>query len=192
MTALVEDISLQEQELAELVCAAQDGDREAFGELFRRCERSVYHAALKRLGDPFEAQELCQEVFVQAMQKLDQLRTPEAFPGWLQSITQRMAINRVVRHRPLVSADAPLLDGECVETDTPLDEALTHERHAQVRAGLGRLGRMDRETLTAFYVLGESLVTMSDKFRSPIGTIKRRLHVARKRLAKELEELAAV
>jgi RNA polymerase sigma-70 factor (ECF subfamily) len=77
-----------------------------------------------------------------------------------------------------------------VETETPLTKALTRERKVQVRAGLGRLGRLDRETLVAFYVKGQTLVEMSDAFDSPIGTIKRRLHVARKRLAKELEDLA--
>jgi RNA polymerase sigma-70 factor (ECF subfamily) len=42
----------------------------------------------------------------------------------------------------------------------------------------------------AFYVKGRSLNEMSNEFEAPIGTIKRRLHVARKRLAKEVEELA--
>jgi RNA polymerase sigma-70 factor (ECF subfamily) len=48
---------------------------------------------------------------------------------------------------------------------------------------------MDRETLEAFYFEGSSLLEMSRKFDTPVGTIKRRLHVARKRLAKELEAL---
>jgi RNA polymerase sigma-70 factor (ECF subfamily) len=55
---------------------------------------------------------------------------------------------------------------------------------------LDRLGDLDRETLEAFYVRGQSLIEMSDEFSSPIGTIKRRLHVARKRLARELHALA--
>ena len=56
----------------------------------------------------------------------------------------------------------------------------------------GLLYRDDRETLVAFYVDGRSLLEMSDDFDAPVGTIKRRLHVARKRLAKEVEELVAV
>ena len=48
---------------------------------------------------------------------------------------------------------------------------------------------MDRETLDAFYVRGQSLIEMADEFDAPIGTIKRRQHTARKRLAKEVEEL---
>jgi RNA polymerase sigma-70 factor (ECF subfamily) len=52
------------------------------------------------------------------------------------------------------------------------------------------LRALDRDTLTAFYIEGQSLAEMSTAFDSPVGTIKRRLHVARKRLAQELEELA--
>ena len=48
---------------------------------------------------------------------------------------------------------------------------------------------MDRQTLTAFYFNGSSLVETSRQFASPVGTIKRRLHVARKRLAVELVAL---
>ncbi len=51
---------------------------------------------------------------------------------------------------------------------------------------------MDRDTLIAFYVHGHSLIEMADDFDAPLGTIKRRLHVARKRLAKEVDELAMV
>ena len=48
----------------------------------------------------------------------------------------------------------------------------------------------DRATLEAFYVRGQSLLQMSDEFDAPLGTIKRRLHVARLRLAKEVEPMA--
>ena len=91
-----------------------------------------------------------------------------------------------------IDAEPATLDGNCVETDTPLSEALSHERATAVRAGLRRLRRLDRETLVAFYVEGRSLAEMSQQFASPLGTIKRRLHVARKRLAAELVELEGV
>jgi RNA polymerase sigma-70 factor (ECF subfamily) len=197
MTALLEeDINTLDiaRTTAELVEAAQMGDREAFGELFERYENTVYNVGFRRLGDHGEAQELCQEVFVQALLKIDQLRTPEAFAGWIVSITHRMAINRAVRRRPVAPAENDTIETVYVENRTPLADALDHERATQVRAGLDRLGRLDRETLVAFYVDGQSLVEMSSAFRSPIGTIKRRLHVARKRLKEQLEaaEAAAV
>jgi RNA polymerase sigma-70 factor (ECF subfamily) len=175
-----------------LVLAAQDGDREAFGQLAQRYERSVYATALRRLGNHAEAQEVCQEVLVRAMQKIGQLREPQAFGGWLRAVTNRMAINRAMRKRSPIATEPETLAATCVEHETPLTNALARERQSQVRAGLGRLGELDRDTLVAFYMQGQSLVEMSQEFRSPVGTIKRRLHVARKRLAKELEELVAV
>ena len=54
--------------------------------------------------------------------------------------------------------------------------------------GLDRLRELDRRTLIAFYVEGQSLKQMSDEFDSPIGTIKRRLHTARNRLREELTD----
>ena len=190
MSTLVWESIDSETPLAELVLAAQDGDREAFGELARRFERSVYATALRRLGNHAEAQELTQEVFVQLLRKIRQLREPACIGGWLRSITHRLAINRAVRGGGESPADSELIESKCLEQDTPLTNALARERQSQVRAGLARLGDLDRQTLEAFYVEGQSLIEMSAAFESPIGTIKRRLHVARKRLAQELEELA--
>jgi len=178
--------------LIDTVRSAQQGDMEAFGRLVERYQRAVYATAFRRLGNHAEAQELCQEVFIQALQKIDQLRDPRCFGGWLRSITNRMAINRVVRRAPMVPTDAQALEANCVEYRTPLGAVLARERAGQVQRGLGRLRATDRETLVAFYFDGRSLVEMSRKFDSPVGTIKRRLHVARKRLAKELESLATV
>jgi RNA polymerase sigma-70 factor, ECF subfamily len=181
-----------EERTADLVIAAQAGDREAFGRLAQRYERAVYATALRRLGNHSEAQEVAQEVLVKAMQKLDQLRQPECFGGWLRSMTARMAINRAVRRSPALSVEPQGLAAACIDRQTPLASALAREERLQVRAGLRRLKRTDRATLKAFYIDGQSLVEMSDQFAAPVGTIKRRLHVARKRLAKELEELAPV
>lgn len=193
MTALLDEIAEESSATLEyLVEAAQAGDREAFGELATRFEPMVYAIALRRLGDHSEAQELCQEVLVKAMQKIEQLKVPAAFGGWLRSITVRMAINRQVRRTPTITTEPHALDATCFVTATPLDAALANERAVQVRGSLARLGELDRTTLEAFYVRGESLSQMSASFEAPIGTIKRRLHVARKRLARQLETASAV
>ncbi len=180
----------EDDELAQLVCAAQQDDRQAFGELVTRYQRAVYAVAYRRLSNHAEAQELCQEVFMQALRKIDQLRDPRCFGSWVCSIASRMAINRALRRAPTVSAETDVFDSACAVNETPLGTMLARERQSQVRSGLKRLRAMDRETLEAFYFRGSSLVEMSEQFDSPVGTIKRRLHVARKRLAQELAALA--
>ncbi len=177
---------------ADLVRASQAGDRVAFGELFERFQPTILAIATRRLRSAADAQELTQDVFVQAMQKIDQLRTPECFIGWLRQITVRMAINKSIRKAPAVSVEPEMLEATVSDAGSPVDAVLTGERKDQVRAGLDRLGAMDRDTLVAFYVEGQSLLQMSDQFEAPLGTIKRRLHVARKRLAQEVGELAVV
>ena len=98
--ATITHTTLRDMTVAQLVRAAQNGDRDAFGQLVTRFERAIYAIALRRLGNDAEAQELTQEVFVQALLRLDQLRAPERFGGWIRSITVRMAINRAVRRNP--------------------------------------------------------------------------------------------
>lgn len=192
MNALVSEKIQEIQRTAQRVIAAQAGDRAAFGELFVQYEKSIFAIAYRRTGDATEAQELVQDVFMQAMQKIDQLRAPEAFGGWLRQITVRMAINRMVRRKVAFATEPEVLEATVLGDGTPDQELMDEERRQQVRDGLARLRDMDRDTLEAFYVQGQSLAQMADQFDAPIGTIKRRLHVARKRLADEVEELAVV
>jgi RNA polymerase sigma-70 factor (ECF subfamily) len=187
-TCLPQEIDA-ETPLTDVVCAAQEGCGIAFSQIVERFERLVYGLALRRMGNHAEAQEVVQEVFMQALRKIGQLREPSAIAGWLRSITVRRVNNRVTRRAPLTIAEPETLDAVGHESETPLEKALAHERQSQVRAGLKRLGTLDRQTLEAFYVDGKSLIEMSTDFESPVGTIKRRLHVARKRLARELESI---
>jgi len=189
-----EDASpLQSLAVVELVRAAQAGDRDAFGLLFERYRSGIVALAMRRVRNADEAEELAQDVFVQAMQKINQLRVPEAFGGWLRRIVHRMAINRLTRRQSAVSCDPSVLEATCLSRgDSPDNGAVDREEAADVRAAVARLGQLDRQTLQAFYLRGQTLVQMSDSFDAPVGTIKRRLHVARKRLAKEMEVSQAV
>ena len=174
-------------ELADLVRRAQDGDREAFGTLVEQFQRTVHAIALRRLGNPSEALELTQEVFLHVMRRIDQLREPERFAGWLRQVAVRMAINRATRRLAPPGVEASVLEGAAGRRDDPLDALISRERAQRLYDALGRLKRLDRETLLAFYIHGQSLVEMAERLDAPLGTIKRRLHTARKRLKARLE-----
>jgi len=173
-------------EITVLVDQAKTGDRAAYGELVTRFQNSVYAMALARTRDPNEAQELAQEVFVHAMRKLPQLRDARCFAGWLRRITARMAINRATRRGPAFRTDPEILDAVAGGGKAPEHELEVNEAKAELHAGLKRLKAMDRETLEAFYLRGQSLEQMASEFEAPVGTIKRRLHVARHRLKEVL------
>ncbi len=190
MAATLQSPTYDKTELDTLVIDAQAGDQAAFEQLVIRFEGVVFATAYRRLGNRSDAQELSQEVFMQALRKLHQLQDPRCFGGWLRQIAARMAINRAVRAKPLYTVEPRSIESDSIEYETPLSVMLSQERRSQVRQGLGRLRELDRDTLMAFYFDGQSLIEMSDQFQSPVGTIKRRLHVARKRLAKELNTVA--
>jgi len=175
-------------ETAILVERARAGDRAAYGELITRFQPTVYALALSRLKNTAEAQELTQEVFLHIMTRLDQLREAACFAGWLRQITVRMALNRLTRRGPLHSAEDEVLESARADGRSPLEEMVQAEQRHEVWGALDRLKPMDRATLVAFYIRGRSLKEMSQEFETPIGTIKRRLHIARHRLKEYLEE----
>lgn len=179
-------MSWEEVEL--LVSRAQHGDRAAYGELVARFQNAVYAVALTRVHDHAEAQELTQEVFVHAMRKLAQLRDARCFAGWLKQITVRMAINRLTRRHLAHGTEPEMLDSVAARTAGPVEELERTEARRQIHTGLDRLKPLDRSTLEAFYLRGRTLKQMSREFETPVGTIKRRLHVARLRLKEVLED----
>jgi RNA polymerase sigma-70 factor (ECF subfamily) len=174
-------------EITSLVERAQAGDRAAYGELIERFQPTVYALALSRLRNPAEAQELAQEVFLHGMKKLPQLRDAQCFAGWLRQITVRMAINRLTRRGPLQKTEPEVLANAEASGVSPLEALVKAEQAAELYRALDRLKPIDRATLMAFYIRGRSLKQMSREFETPIGTIKRRLHIARIRLRKAME-----
>lgn len=171
-----------------LLLRAQAGDAEAFGRIVEQFQPTVYAIALARLRDAHDAVELSQEVFIHAQAKLGQLRDLACFPGWLRQMTVRMAINRQTRGRRFSSRDPELLQQAADSGAGPLDQLMAAETRGEVWQGLDELKPLDRDTLVAFYIRGESLQQMSRAFATPVGTIKRRLHVARNRLKDVLEK----
>lgn len=77
-------------EEAELVRAAQGGDRSAFGALYEQYGRMVHGILLAHVGYA-DAEDLVQDVFVKAMEQIRSLREPGAFGGWLAAIARRSA-----------------------------------------------------------------------------------------------------
>ena len=101
--------SQENETVAELVLAAQQGDRDALEALVARFERSVVAFCLRHTRDLHDAQELAQDVFIQVLRKIGQLRKPECFGGWVRSIARRLAINRAVRRSPVRIAEQETL-----------------------------------------------------------------------------------
>jgi RNA polymerase sigma-70 factor, ECF subfamily len=183
------DFSEQTQRL---VLQAQTGDAVALNDLLTQIQPYVLILAKRKLSDAHEADELAQDVLLKIALKIGQLREAGAFAGWVRQIVCRLAVNRVARRQNLIVCDPDTMDTTCDRFGDPVTHMERDESVTMVRDGLRRLGTVDRQTLEAFYLRGQSLAEMSDSFAAPLGTIKRRLHTARKRLAQEVDSLQAV
>lgn len=176
--------------LAELVQRAQSGDRAALEALCAECRPKVYRLALGLLGNEADACELTQDVLLQALRRLDQVHHPERLSGWLKTITRRMAITHLRRRQRTQMENGSVLAGHSSHAEDPAVVSMRAEGQQALRHALARLPSLDRETLTAYYLDSQTVRQMSEEFKVPEGTIKRRLHTARRRLAAMLQDVA--
>ena len=175
-----------ESPICALVEAAKRGEEEAWERVIEIYGQVVYDTIRRRIKSDADADEVRQEVFLQALRKLPQLKEPQALGSWLRRIADRLAINYVTRRHAAPSLSERTWEESSDVRREPFAEVTRREAQEAVRQGLERLGPMDREALYAFYIEGKSLNEMSQEFAVPLGTVKRRLHVARKRLAQQL------
>ncbi|MFA6523321.1 MAG: sigma-70 family RNA polymerase sigma factor [Candidatus Peribacteraceae bacterium] len=181
---------------------ADDGDdavERAEIEAFVRGENNAlyekYHVfviqMLYRLGVGQDVHDMSQHIWIQVIRKADQIRNAHAFPGWLRSTVRHMVINHGLRKKGRQECQGDFsVDGKRSKEPLPLEACMQQETRVDVARALQRLKPLDRRMLQEFYFQGMSLKEMSEAGEgTPIGTIKRRLHVARKRLAKVLEDM---
>ncbi|MDQ3740754.1 MAG: cob(I)yrinic acid a,c-diamide adenosyltransferase, partial [Actinomycetota bacterium] len=160
-----------------LVERARAGDRAAFDALAERHRATAFGAAYALLGDAHDAEDATQEALIQAWRRLADLREPDRFPGWLYRIVQNRCRNVLARSR---RATVPL---DRVARSVAAAEAGADTEAAEaVRAALGSLSEPQRLATTLHYVDGYSVAEVAGLLGVPVGTVKRRLHDARRRL----------
>ncbi|MCD6506813.1 sigma-70 family RNA polymerase sigma factor [Candidatus Poribacteria bacterium] len=141
----------------ELVRQAKDGDETAFGFLVDRYKGAVHALAYRKLGDYHEAEDVVQEVFIRAYQKLNTLREPGNFAGWLYVITVnccRMHLRGRYRKR---GRTIPLDQVSQKQwSSLSLRRHIDEERRKLVRDAVAGLPEGDRTVITLHYMGGMS------------------------------------
>jgi RNA polymerase sigma-70 factor (ECF subfamily) len=167
--------SPESDELTGLVIAAQKGDRPAFDQLYRSHARMVHGVLMARIPRA-DVEDLVQDVFIQAMQRLSTLRTPAAFGGWLAAIARMRAIDHL-RRQPRTT--------ELVD-DVPVNDPDRSELMS-VLAAIERLPLAYRETLVLRFVEGMSGQEIARKTGLTEGSVRVNLHRGMKQLKDEME-----
>ncbi|MCS7265856.1 MAG: sigma-70 family RNA polymerase sigma factor [Armatimonadetes bacterium] len=178
----------------ELVRRCLEGESWAFDELVRRYRDRVYGMALHLLGDRDLAEDLAQEAFLRAYQKLTMFDPNKgSFSNWLMTLTTRLCLNALKKRTYeqqwiLEQTDETY---ELIETSdhlTPEEEWQAAERRALVRQILSTLQPIQRAVLLLRYGEEMSIQEIAQILQVPVGTVKAWLFRSREALRRKLKE----
>jgi len=171
---------------AALVARCRAGDDSAWAQLVERFSRYVYAICSQgfRLSS-HDAEDVFQEVFAKAYEKLPRLRNDDAIRPWLAQLTRRLCIDRLreaTREAPVEELEPDGMDA----TIDNLDEAMS------VREALARIGEPCGDMLDRFFARDQSYRTIGDELGLPAGTIASRISRCLEKLKGAMEDSEAL
>lgn len=171
---------------AQLVERVRAGDGRAFDRLVRRHLRAAHAVARSKLGgNPDDADDVCQEAFMTALQRIDDCRDPERFRAWLLSIVRNKAHNHraylAVRDAAPLDAVAPLAGPE--ETSARVE---TRELSDELAVAMAELTELQRRVFVRFDLEGWDHGEIAEELGISRGASRFHLHAARRALRKRL------
>ena len=169
---------------------ARQGDPDAWETLLRRYRLPVYAYVFELVHDEQAALDIAQEAFINAARHIDGLREDGKFGSWLFNIAHQKAAQHWRRRRPEAEPLEPD-DEELASGDPgPEEQLIRAEQEAGVMKALEELPGPHRAVLLLHVLEEFSLEEIAQITGAPTGTVKSRLHYARKALRKLLEEKA--
>ena len=172
---------------ATLVAQALKNGPAGFGPIVERYKGAMFGIALARLRNFHDAEDLTQEAFVQAFQRLRSIRDREKLGAWLRSIVIHMCANQIKRQVKRTELE------DTIQTTSPKLQGAgnKHDTQAEVMGALCKLSRVQRESVTMFYISGYSVEEVAAIQEVPEGTVKSRLYNARLKLKEEMIKMVS-
>ncbi len=155
--------------------ASQAGDKQAYAELIRRHYASVYLLCAGWLGNPSDAEDTAQEVFLKGYLKIRTLRRPDHFEGWIRRIARNECVN-YLRRKKRTLGSFEIREELMAAGDTP------DPPHEALRQAVAALPGELRTPLLLYYydgrkvdhvaeMLGVSRVSIYRKLKEAIGRL---------------------
>lgn len=185
------DFSRDDAEDGVLVAKSRGGDVDAFDALVRRHEDRLFRSLAAFLGNAEDALDAAQEAFVKAFRSISRFRGESGFYTWLYRIALNTAVSGRRRRVPV----AGVSDGVWRDwahknpsaDDDPAEQVQRAERIDAVRAAIADLDDDHRSVIVLRDIDGFSYGEIADVLGVGAGTVKSRLHRARRRLAEKLQ-----
>ncbi len=177
--------------LSELLTSVAEGHQDSFAAFYDATSRTIFGIVLSVLRDRAQAEEVTQEVYVDAWRFASRFDEAQGSPSaWLNTIAHRKAVDRVRSSERRAQRDQRSFDAdaELLATDTS-DLVVAADEGQRVRAALEQLTEAQRTAVRLAYFEGRTHREVAEFLEIPLGTVKTRIRDAMKRLRQHLEEV---
>lgn len=171
--------------------AVRKGNVQAFSFLVEKYQKLVYTLALKLLKKPEEAEEMAQDTFIKAFQKLDSYEGKSKFSTWLYSITYNACISELRKRRIEFKSldDRQISDQDEQKMHDYYRETRKEDQEKYLNLALAKLPEDDQVLVTLYYYENQSMDEISQITGLTVSNIKVKIHRARKRMYILLHEM---
>lgn len=160
----------------DMVSRAQQGDQQAFHQLYQKYHRKVYAICWRMLADKDSAEDVCQEVFVQLWQKIINFRGESKFSTWLHSVTTNVVLGHLRKHKNWLQRIFSIEDQTMQDIAVELEDNFgltTLDKH------ISRLPERARLVFVLFAVEGYRHEEISKMLGMAVGSSKAQYHRAK-------------
>ena len=168
-----------------LIQSMADGDKDAFKALYLRNHVRVYRFVMQLVRNESTAEEIVNEVFLQAWRKADRFEGKSQVATWLLSIARFKAMT-ALRQRSETQLDHEVASAIEDPADNPATMVAKKERSEIVKSCVAKLAPHHREVINLIYYQGNKIEEVARAIGAPTNTIKTRMHHARNQMAKLL------
>ncbi|MBQ8318805.1 MAG: sigma-70 family RNA polymerase sigma factor [Lachnospiraceae bacterium] len=176
---------MKDKQIKKLVEAMENGDNKAFEKLYNETSRTVYFICLSFLNNEQDAQDVMQEVYITAYNKVSQLQDKDKFVPWLNQIAVNRCKNQLLKNTPMPMdpEDFVQMPVEPGEIFLPEDYIVDKEKRKIIMDIMRScLSDIQYKTVILFYFNGLTINEIAEIMECPPGTVTYRLSVARGKL----------
>lgn len=176
---------MKDKQIKKLVEAMEQGDNKAFEKLYNETSRTVYFICLSFLNNEQDAQDVMQEVYITAYNKVSQLHDKDKFVPWINQIAVNRCKNQLLKNTPMPMdpEDFVQMPVEPGEIFLPEDYIVDKEKRKIIMDIMRScLSDIQYKTVILFYFNGLTINEIAEIMECPPGTVTYRLSVARGKL----------
>lgn len=171
-----------------LAAQLREGSREAFDELYHKYKNAAIHTAYLITGNLADSEDVVQETFVKVWLHARELRNDSGFKPWMMQILVRTAYRMTKKNRREIPDENVADKMPISEEASSLDRVIQAEEAERIMTAVRALPVKLRTVVVLYYYDSFSVKEIAKLLQIMEGTVKSRLHTARRRIKAALEE----